>query len=131
MGLDTTHNCWHVGYSAFTRWRNHVAEAAGYRVLPVRYDSGIHFDTIMLEWHRYGETKELLGEWDETPPDPLIVLFAHSDCEGVIHPAQAGPLADRLDAIVPAMQEEERAKTLQFIAGLREAVTKGEDVAFH
>ena len=34
MGLDTTHDCFHGAYSAFSRWRNAVAEAAGYMVAP-------------------------------------------------------------------------------------------------
>jgi hypothetical protein len=29
MGLDTTHNCWHGAYSAFMRWRQEIAKAAG------------------------------------------------------------------------------------------------------
>lgn len=29
MGLDTSHNCWHGAYSAFMRWRQEIAKAAG------------------------------------------------------------------------------------------------------
>jgi len=138
MGLDTSYNCWHGAYGAFTRWRHTIAEAAGYRIWPVTYGDGTKMDTIMLEWHRYREHKELLGEWDETPHDPLIVLFAHSDCEGVIHPAQAIPLADALEAILPKLDGDGgghignyREKTQKFIDGLRLAAAKGEDVDFH
>jgi hypothetical protein len=142
MGLDTSHDCWHGAYSAFGHWRRAIAEAAGYRVWPVVHESGLKYDTIMLEWHRYGADKELMGEWDSTPHDPLIVLFAHSDCEGVIHPAQALPLADALEAILPKIDGDSgsghiaargglRACTEKFIVGLRAAGAAGEDVDFH
>ena len=143
MGLDVSHECWHGAYSAFSRWRQAVAEAAGYLVLPVKFDDdGATMPTIMLEWHRY-QGGQLYGEREETPHDPLIVLFAHSDCEGVIHPAQAAPLADALEALLPkiAAAPEETVGhiargggyvevTKRFIAGLREAVAAGEDVEF-
>lgn len=84
----------------------------------------------MLEWHRYRQGVEL-GEWDETPHDPLIVLFAHADHDGVIHPAQAVPLADSLESLLPRLRDVHIARiTEQMIAGLREAAAAGEDVEF-
>lgn len=141
MGLDTSHGCWHGAYSAFSRWRLAIARAAGYQVWPVEYDVGVKFDTIMLEWHRYRPEKELLGGWDVTPHDPLIVLFAHSDCDGIIKPEQAGPLADALEALLPKIPDAPDsghigarggyvAVTQQFIAGLRAAAAAGEPVDF-
>lgn len=141
MGLDTTHNCFHGAYSAFGRWRHEVARAAGYQILPVVYD-GVTYDTIMLEWHRYRPDIEFMGEWKETPHDPLIVLFAHSDCEGAIYPEQAGPLADALEALLPKLEGLESVGhlaarggiaqvTRYFIDGLRAAVQAGEPVEFH
>lgn len=146
MGLDTSHDCWHGAYSAFGRWRQAVAEAAGYAVWEVKHDkdSSMSYPTVMIEWHRYRPEIELWGEWAETPHDPLIVLIAHSDCDGVIHPAQAAPLADRLEELLPKIAEyEDRSGghiearggmvkcTEKFIAGLRAAVAAGEDVDFH
>lgn len=29
MGIDTSHDCWHGAYSAFMRWRQEIARAAG------------------------------------------------------------------------------------------------------
>lgn len=142
MGLDTSHDCWHGAYSAFTRWRHHVAETAGYQILPVTYDDGMKIDTIMIEWHRYRPDKELQGVWDETPHDPLIVLFAHSDCDGEIYPAQAAPLADTLERLLPKMVDAPVSGhigarggyvevTKRFIAGLRKAAEANEPVDFH
>lgn len=142
MGLDASHNCWHGAYGAFSRWRDKVAEVAGYAVWPVVYEklsngTGFGRDTIMLDWGHVTDAN-LMGDWAETPADPLIVLFAHSDCDGVIHPQQAGPLADRLAEILPLLPDGDgaghignwRNTTQQFIDGLRAAAAAGEDVVF-
>lgn len=138
MGLDTTPECWSGAYSAFSRWRDGVAQVAGYRVWPVQYTHGIH-ETIMVDWGHLGSEAHLLGEWDETPADPLLVLIVHHDHTGVIRPAQAGPLAERLEELLPLLPTEAgaghigdwRAKTQRFIDGLREALAAGVPVRFH
>lgn len=143
MGLDTTHGCWHGAYSAFSRWRDKLAEVAGYAIWsvidePDEFGRGYGRDTMMIDWGHVTDAN-LMGEWAETPADPLIVLIAHSDCDGVIHPEQAGPLATRLEELRPLLPEGEasghirnwRDKTQQFIDGLHEAVKAGEDVEFH
>jgi hypothetical protein len=143
VGLDTSHGCWHGAYSAFTRWRNTIAEAAGYDLMPPTPEevaAGVipSLRYPMLEWSGV-VAENFQGEWTRTPPDPLIVLIAHSDCDGVIHPAQAGPLADRLEELLPKLPEGDggghigdwRDKTQRFIDGLRAAVAAGEDVDFH
>lgn len=137
MGLDTTHGCWHGAYSAFSRWRNTIAEAAGYAVWNVKYDDGLTSPTIMLDWGHI-TAADLAGQWEKTPEDPLVVLLAHSDCDGVIRSADAGALADRLEEILPQLPSENdhghignwEAKTRAFIDGLRKAALAGEDVAF-
>lgn len=140
MGLDTSHGCWHGAYSAFSRWRNKLAEVAGYELMdptPEERAEG-HFGKYpMIEWSGI-EERNFQGEWTRTPPDPLIVLIAHSDCDGVIKPAQAGPLADRLAELLPLLPDEPggghirhwRDTTQQFIDGLRAAVAAGEEVEF-
>jgi hypothetical protein len=139
MGLDTSHDCWHGAYSAFTRWRNKLAEVAGYQVADVRYDSG-HFPTVLIDWgHIAAENPGYLaGDWEKAPTDPLIVLIAHSDCDGHIHPEHAAPLADRLEGLLPLLPDGEggghigdwRAKTQAFIDGLRRAAAANEPVVF-
>lgn len=139
MGLDTSHGAWHGAYSAFTRWRHAVAEAAGYLVRKVDWgDRGmLPMDTVLIDWGHVPEGA-LYGKWAETPADPLLVLIAHSDCEGEILPAQAGPLADRLEELLPKLSGDYgghigdiKAKTLVFIAGLRAAVEANEPLDFH
>lgn len=140
MGLDTSHDCWHGAYSAFSRWRDKLAEVAGYGMqdpTPEEQANGFSRQYVALEWSGI-EEKNFQGEWTRTPSDPLIVLIAHSDCDGVIHPAQAGPLANRLEELLPLLPDESggghigrwRDKTQQFIDGLRMASRLGEDVVF-
>lgn len=138
MGLDTSHDCFHGPYSAFFRWRNKVAEVAGYSILPVVYEGGSKMDTIMIDWGHVPDGA-LMGEWGEVVPnDPLIILFAHSDCEGVIHPLQAGVLADALKRLLDKMPDEPnqvrghsyREITQKFMGGLYEAYYAREDVEF-
>lgn len=139
MVLDVSHDCWRGAYSAFSRFRQDVARAAGYAVWPVASELGPR-DTIMLDWGHV-TPENLAGEWAETPADPLLVLFAHSDCDGVIHPAQAGPLAKRLREVAALMDDDpgwghlvraggSKAAAIRFAAGLEAAVAMGETVAF-
>ena len=143
MGLDTSHGCWHGAYSAFSRWRNQLAVLAGYDLMhptPEEIAGGALASSqyAMIEWSGIVE-ENFKGEWSRTPPDPLIVLFAHSDYDGVIHPEQAGPLANRLEELLPKLVELGDApghignwaeKTQAFIDGLRLAARLGEDVVF-
>jgi hypothetical protein len=142
MGLDTTHDCWHGAYSSFSRFRDEVAKAAGYEIWKVEQSEGFTRDTIIIDWGHITE-ENLFGKWDETPADPLIVLIAHSDCEGSIYPAQAAPLADRLEELLPKIAELGEGTghiagrggwaevTKKFINGLRVAAASGEPVEFH
>lgn len=119
MGLDTSHNCWHGPYTIFNEWRNMIARTAG----------------LSVDWYSITDDN-LWGEWKSTPKEPLMILIAHSDCEGVIHPDQAGPLADRLEQLLdklPSVSNAEfwRYKTQRFIDGLRLAVENSENVDFH
>jgi hypothetical protein len=139
MGLDTSHGAWHGAYSAFGRWRNTVAKAAEY---PFDTDpNGYGREYPRLNWDAITEAN-LQGRWDSTPEDPLIVLIAHSDCDGAIYPEQAGPLADRLEELLPKISESDEswghisrdggmvAVTRRFILGLRTAATAGEPLEF-
>lgn len=40
MGLDTSHDCWHGAYSAFNRWREGIAKAAG---IPLPLMEGFYY----------------------------------------------------------------------------------------
>lgn len=132
MGLDTSHDCWHGAYSAFSRWRNKLAEVAGYEL----YMHG-PYETARINWGRITDDN-IQGKWNETPKDPLIVLIAHSDCDGTIYPKQAVPLANRLEELLPLLKDDGgghigpyKKRTQLFIDGLRLAASKSEAIDFH
>lgn len=139
MGLDTSHDCWHGAYSAFNRWRNHLAELAGYAIRRVEQDTPMPpMNTVMIDWGHL-PPNALEGEWPTLPDDPLLILIAHSDCDGIIKAEHTGPLADRLDELLPLLADmppdgghigDWSEKTRQFIDGLRTAAKAGEDVEF-
>ena len=155
MGLDTTHGCWHGPYSAFSRWREAVQEAAGWHLeqrrdgwMTYRWPREVNADALTDE--------NFVGEWESLPEDPLVILVAHSDCDGVIPVPALLPLADRLDEIASRMGTADgqksdswleqsghaerparadydgtRAATARFAAGLRLAAARNEPVEFH
>lgn len=160
MGLDTTHGCWHGAYSAFMRWREMLADAAGYP--PLRLMEGFYQpedwwfmtgrpDVTDPKMYRFHEKPKGLSyeiervmqslpiRWDLFASDPLTVLLNHPDCEGEIEAQHCGPLADRLEALLPKIPDGEggghvgnwREKTKTFIDGLWRAAAAGEDVRFH
>lgn len=138
MGLNTTHGCFDGAYSAFFRWRKEIAKAAGYSVQPVKYDDRMEVETVMLDWGHLPKNSSF-GEWPSPPLDRLLPLLCHSDCEGVIHPPEAGPIADALEELLPKLVGNNQGghvgdmveATKKFIDGLRLAVSLGEDVEFH
>lgn len=130
MGLDTSHDCWHGAYGAFHRLRNAIAEAADWPMNEDGSDYLLPFDEL--------QDKNYSGDWDRVPgDDPLIVLLAHSDCDGVIHPEHGRHIAKRLRELAPLLPVEGgghiksmRGDTLQFAEGLERAAAAGEDVVF-
>lgn len=158
MGLDTTHGCWNGGYCSFNVWRMRLAETAG---IPLALMEGFsqsysEIPSQAMEWLASREGGPLCGShygplihgrleeiqrfipirWDVLKPDPLIVLLDHSDYDGCIEPEDCGPLANRLEELLPLLPEAEgrwdwRALTQTFIDGLRLAAQWRERVEFH
>lgn len=136
MGLDISYDCWHGAYSAFSRWRNELAKAAGYAIADIKWEDGTTTQTILVDWGHLQD--KLFGDWKKTPDDPLLVLIAHSDCEGKIKPAQCKPLADRIEKLLPLLPKGDggghiydwQVVTQQFIDGLREAFKDNKSVEF-
>ena len=136
MGLNTSHGCWDGSYTWFCKWRDRLAEAAGYEFEPDPRPWDPDDRIVMLPPGSVTD-ETLMGVWDETPEDPLVVLLAHSDCDGDIYPAQAVPLADRLEEIKGLLPDDEyeapsntKNTTQWFIEGLRRAASRGEVVVF-
>jgi len=148
MGLDTTHDAFHGGYGSYLILRESLMVAAGYRrskEYPPTYewDGDPDFD---LPENKAIWDQARMGEIDEWPFDPVLFLWAHEDCDGIIKPLIAGQIADRIDELLPKIQaatltfapawaDSERGRTtstmaIQFMSGLREASLAGEDVEF-
>jgi hypothetical protein len=119
MGLDTTHDCWHGPYSAFMRWRCQLNHR-------IRHN-GTHREDLEQAWDE--------GFYaDQTVP--INVLMGHSDCDGIIAAAACGPLADALQLMVDGVAgradyDSWTPAARRFIAGLRLAAARNEDVEFH
>lgn len=146
MGLDTTHDCWHGAYSAFSRWREILAEAAGYEqeerkdgYMTYQAIKGLNYDLPEERYYGRGWKKGEFPTVEGRDPDPMLLLELHSDCGGRIYRDQQLPLADRLEELLPKLEEIDGGghignaadKTRKFIAGLRDAHAKFETVEFH
>lgn len=105
--LDVSHDSFSGTYSSFRNFRYQVAEAAGFGNL--------------MEYEGYGGDKTF-------PDDPLSILLSHSDCDGEISWQDLPGIIQRLEQIVPAMDESDRI--LQMIAGFKRAVKNQENIEF-
>ena len=123
MGLDTSHGCWHGAYSSFNRFRKKVCEVAGYGDLDKR--EGFSDNAPGIPW---------------PTDDPLVALLHHSDCDGEIAAEDCGPIADRLEGLLPSLERagdggghigDYAVAARTFIVGLRDAAAKNEAVDFH
>lgn len=130
MGLDTSHDAWHGGYTWFGVWRAAVARAAGCPVDVAQQRYTLDADEWLPE--------NYYGKWHKRElSDPIMYLLVHSDCEGVIKPKHARLIADRLEELAPRIRAIGREDqgwidkcTQRFIEGLRLAVSVNEKVVF-
>ena len=147
MGLDTSHDCWHGGYTAFMVWRRWVAERAGYPPLDMMRGFQMEGQELPL-WieasglrYGFGKHKPIRPiSWQPMAGDPLAILLSHSDCDGRIRWWDAEGIARRLLEVVREVKEdpdprephEARFATaaLRFARGLLRAHAAREDVEF-
>src|SRR5690348_13110424 len=102
MGLDVSHDAWHGAYSAFSRWRNKLAEVAGLPPLGLMegfFERGKYTDPFTMLAREFPNLAEdyyacLPIRWDALKPDPLHYLLNHSDCDGYISPGRCKRIAD-------------------------------------
>lgn len=153
MGLDTSHDAWHGAYSAFMRWRQEIAKAAGLPPLTLmegfyQQDDPIH-DPMwqsVLDRGARGDNPTLENvkaqlpiKWECLKPSPLHQLLHHSDCDGEIPWKDCGMIAVELEKVLPNLPKDDagghigdfRDKTQTFINGLRKANAAKENLEFH
>ena len=122
MGLTVSHGCFNAPYSSFHWWRCAIADAVG---IPLE----------KMEGFCEPEDGDPIA-WCTLQPDVLQILLRHSDFEGSIVTEDCGPLAARLEEILPLLSDNPeptlnaRIPTRQFIRGLRMAASSQQDVQF-
>lgn len=150
MGLDTSHDAFHGGYGGFNILRHAIAAATQAELgLPMNWPQSIGLPDGYFDEGIPDDVRDRLGMGtfteDEMPPEPVLVLLLHEDCDGIIPTFACGPLADQLERLVYRIDAETAkfapawvipeprnttAMTREFIAGLRRAVAAGEDLVF-
>jgi hypothetical protein len=101
------------------------------------FDEKHKWASVLLQALYFGGNLPI--QWKCLKPSPLHALLNHSDCDGDIPASKCASIADALEALLPALPEGSggghigvwREKTQLFIAGLRLAAKKGENVEFH
>lgn len=138
MGLCTTHNAWQGSYGSFSKWRKDIAVAAGLiKPEDELYPSMAAGKVSPINWEFWDSQTDYYGKWKKDPDDVIWVLIAHSDCEGHIKKRFLLPLADRLEALVPVVDDPESisewygGRTQRFVDGLRLAAQEGKKLRFH
>lgn len=136
MGLDIAGSKCHWSYSGFSQWRNRIAVLAGYSLVSDKtpYGTFTHPD---IDYSQF-ESKNYMGTWKKNPDDALIILFAHSDCEGVIKLRQMKFLLPRMKEIYDKMCLPEnseldtwyRKNTADFIETLETNITNKTAIEF-
>lgn len=125
----------------FMNWRLLLARAAGYGVEGWEQDE-VTFLVPALDYEHM-TTENILGIWDIEPEDVLVVLLAHSDEAGAIYPPHLDALAQRIEGLIPELENfssydvgdprqiTEIQITKRFVAGLRAALANDLAVTFH
>jgi hypothetical protein len=100
LGIAGNSKC-HWSYSGFSAWRNRLAVLGGFELIDVKNEYGT-FTQANIDHSKYEECN-YFGKWKKNPEDALIILFAHSDCEGVIKLRQMKFLLPRIKEIYAKM----------------------------
>jgi len=119
MGIDFSHCDAHWAYSGFHRFRSRLAEEIGIVL------------NEMEGFEHQGETPKKF-KWEALKADPILDLFNHSDCDGLLTAKQCATIAPRLRELVNLWPEDDydRMKALELAAGMDLAVSLEEDLEF-
>lgn len=125
--------CFSGPCSVFNQLRTAIGKAAGYEIdklAPGASDIARQY-FVPLPITPEPTTEQAMGEWPVAPGDPLLILFMHSDCEGIIAWKQIATLAHSITAVVNKIDDDEmRGLAKQFVAGLWTAFVRQKNIQF-
>ena len=112
MGLDFSHGDAYWSYSSFNRFRERLAQTAGFNLREMQGFDG-------------------RKSWDNIK-DPIKGLLNHSDCDGALTETQCKAIIPRLKELITFWDEEDydKRKALRLIDGIEEAMKKNEEFYF-
>lgn len=125
MGLDISHGAFSAPYSTFNELRNAIGVAAGYELVSVR-----GFSRRLIPDCGEVTFENARGEWSSPPNDPLVILLAHADCDGIIPSQYCAAIAARLGEISEDIDPDYSRMVTDLIGGLRSAANLGDDIVF-
>lgn len=142
MGLDATHDAFSGAYSAFNRFRQMVAKAAGGSFPP--HDIPLHIGGEVYEKPDQ-ERFYIPGKWEQYQIDKpgLSAFLISNDCEGSFPPELCKHMADELEVLIPEVEKMDAgdwghigrdggyvAVLKRYIAGCRAAYEAGETMEY-
>lgn len=116
MGLAFTHCAAHWSYSGFHRFRQRLAR-----------EIGLDLDA-MVGFAENGQGRS----WIEVPPDPIVWLLNHSDCDGDLTPDQCKTLGPRLLELVARWPDidHDTVNARMLAKGMKQAADHGVPLRF-
>lgn len=118
MGLNTSHDAWDGPYSSFNDFRRWLAKQIG-------------IDLSEYAGYMQGGTKDLT-----TIDHPLMPLFNHSDCDGILTPDECRQISKGLKMVIDASAQSRENQYFieaanQFRKGCIKAANAKENLEFH
>lgn len=105
MGLDTTHDAFSGAYSAFNRFRQIVAKAAGGSY--PNHDKPLILKNGKIIEEPDQENFYVPYSWEEFQKKQpgLSAFLLSNDCEGSFSPEICGQMANELEALIPEIEK--------------------------
>lgn len=101
-------SCYRGGPTLFAKMRRALALAADIpmarMIIDLPDDDEVVLEVPDLDGYNLVE-KNIYGEWDTPPPDPILYLLAHSDEKGEIKSEHMLPLITRITELEPIAYE--------------------------
>ena len=116
MGLDFSHGEAHWAYSSFNRFRERLAQIAGFN---------------LRDMQGFTDPPVIGKDWDNIT-DPIKDLLNHSDCDGELTPTQCVTIIPRLGKMIKGWEDDDYDKqnASNLINGMKEAIKEQENLEF-